>query len=127
MVSCDFSEKMIEKLKENYENPTVILGHDCSFAGELFMETSAKVFVAQGIPVRMAQGFVSTPMISLAANQFNCEIGVIITASHNPPSYNGFKLKAFFGGPLEPENVQAIEDIIPEQCSIDYKSIDIKR
>ena len=114
-------------LKQNYDNPTVILGHDCRFAGELFMETSAKVFVAQGIPVRMARGFVSTPMISLAANQYNCEIGVIITASHNPPSYNGYKLKAFFGGPLEPENVQAIEDIIPDQCSIDYESIDINK
>ena len=84
-------------LKKTYANPSVIVGHDCRFAGELFMETAVKVLVAQGIPVRMSRGFVSTPMISLAAFQFECEVGIILTASHNPPSYNGFKLKAFFG------------------------------
>ncbi|MFN5846223.1 MAG: phosphoglucomutase/phosphomannomutase family protein, partial [Flavobacteriia bacterium] len=74
-----------EWLKKNYEKPTVVVGHDCRFAGELFMETTVSVFLSQGIHVRMAKGFVSTPMISLAAKQFNCAIGVILTASHNPP------------------------------------------
>jgi phosphomannomutase len=113
-------------LKQKYNNPSVIVGHDCRFAGELFMETVAKVLVKQGIKVKMARGFVSTPMISLAANQFKCEVGVIITASHNPPSYNGFKLKAHFGGPLEPENVQAVEDLIPLKCTIDFSSVSIE-
>lgn len=112
-------------LKKTYANPSVIVGHDCRFAGELFMETAVKVLVAQGIPVRMSRGFVSTPMISLAAFQFECEVGIILTASHNPPSYNGFKLKAFFGGPLEPEKVQEVEDIIPDVCTIDYKAVNI--
>lgn len=112
-------------LKSNYDKPSVVLGHDCRFAGELFMETAARIFVSQGIHVRMSRGFVSTPMISLAANQFNCEIGVILTASHNPPSYNGFKLKAYFGGPLAPWHVQEVEDLIPDNCPIDFKGIDI--
>lgn len=112
-------------LKQKYDKPSVVVGHDCRFAGELFMETVVKVFLKQGIQVKMSQGFVSTPMISLAANQFNCGIGVIITASHNPPSYNGFKLKAFFGGPLAPEHVQEVEDIIPELCPLDLSSISI--
>ena len=112
-------------LKKTYANPSVIVGHDCRFAGELFMETAVKVLVAQGIPVRMSRGFVSTPMISLAAFQFECEVGIILTASHNPPSYNGFKLKAFFGGPLEPEKVQEVEDIIPDVCTIDYEAVNI--
>jgi phosphomannomutase len=115
-----------EWLKKNYENPSVVVGHDCRFAGELFMETTVKVFLSQGIHVRMSRGFVSTPMISLAANQFNCQIGVILTASHNPPSYNGYKLKAFFGGPLAPWHVQEVEDIIPEVCSIDFESVSIE-
>jgi phosphomannomutase len=113
-------------LKKNYDNPTVFVGHDCRFAGELFMETAVKVFIAQGIPVKMSRGFVSTPMISLAAYQFGCEIGVDLTASHNPASYNGFKLKADFGGPLAPEQVQEVEDIIPEVCSIDFENISIE-
>jgi len=113
-------------LLKNYSSPKVVIGHDCRFAGELFTETVAKVFLTQGIPVKMARGFVSTPMISLAAFQLECEIGVIITASHNPPSYNGFKLKAFFGGPLSPENVQEVEDIIPDTCSLDLGKISIE-
>lgn len=113
-------------LKKNYENPSVFVGHDCRFAGELFMETAVKVFIAQGIPVKMSRGFVSTPMISLAANTFGCQIGVDLTASHNPASYNGYKLKADFGGPLAPEHVQEVEDIIPDVCSIDFETISIE-
>jgi phosphomannomutase len=112
-------------LKEKYENPCIIVGHDCRFAGELFVDTAVKIFLSQGIHVRMAKGFVSTPMISLGAKKFNCGIGVIITASHNPPSYNGYKLKAFFGGPLAPNHVQEIEDIIPETNSIDFRTISL--
>lgn len=107
-------------LKNRYEKPTIVLGHDCRFAGELFMDVAAKVFLSQGIQVKMSKGFVSTPMISLAAKHFDCGIGVIITASHNPPAYNGYKLKAYFGGPLSPEHVQEVEDIIPDVCPIDY-------
>ncbi len=113
-------------LLKNYSSPKVVIGHDCRFAGELFTETVAKVFLTQGIPVKMARGFVSTPMISLAAFQLECEIGVIITASHNPAGYNGFKLKAYFGGPLSPENVQEVEDIIPDKCSVDLGKISIE-
>jgi phosphomannomutase len=114
-----------EWLKKNYEKPSVVVGHDCRFAGELFMETAVKVFLSQGISVRMSRGFVSTPMISLAAKQFGCQIGVILTASHNPPSYNGFKLKAYFGGPLAPWHVQEVEDIIPDECPINFNSVSI--
>lgn len=114
-----------EWLKKNYDKPTVVVGHDCRFAGELFMETAVKVFLSQGIHVRMSRGFVSTPMISLAANQFNCEVGVILTASHNPPAYNGYKLKAFFGGPLAPWHVQEVEDMIPDVCEIDFERVSI--
>jgi phosphomannomutase len=112
--------------KQNYEKPSIVIGHDCRFAGELFVETAVKVFLSQGIHVKMAKGFVSTPMISLAANQFNCGIGVVITASHNPPAYNGFKLKAYFGGPLSPAHVQEVEDIIPETNTLDLNSISLQ-
>ena len=113
-------------LKNNYDKPSVVVGHDCRFAGELFVETAVKIFLSQGIHVRMSKGFVSTPMISLAANQFNCGIGVIITASHNPPTYNGYKLKAYFGGPLAPEHVQEVEQLIPEKCPIDFASVSLE-
>ncbi len=104
-------------LKKNFEHPTVVLGHDCRFAGELFCETVAKVLMDNGIKVFLAKDFVSTPMISLGAKARNSSLGIIITASHNPPSYNGFKLKASYGGPLTPEKTSEIEPLIPEKSS----------
>ncbi len=112
--------------KKNFENPSIVLGHDCRFAGELFAHTAAKVFASQGIKVLLAKGFVSTPMVSLGAVKLKASMGVVLTASHNPPSYNGYKLKAHFGGPLSPEGVQEVEDIIPETNHIDLEALSIE-
>ncbi len=110
-------------LKKNFDRPSVVIGHDCRFAGALFMETAAKVFLHEGIKVMMADGMVSTPMVSLATKQLEASLGVVLTASHNPPSYNGYKLKAHYGGPLSPIEVQKIEDIIPDQHNLDLNSV----
>lgn len=112
-------------LKASNWTKQVALGHDCRFAGELFAETVAKVLLHEGIAVKMSKGFVSTPMISLAANHLDCGLGIILTASHNPPSYNGFKLKAHYGGPLTPDKVQEIEDQIPNSLPFDYAKVDL--
>jgi phosphomannomutase len=102
-------------IKKNFPNNlNVVLGHDCRFAGELFAENTARVFNANGIKVKMAKNFVSTPMISLGAVKLGSAIGVIITASHNPPAYNGFKLKAHYGGPSSPAVIDAVEQAIPD-------------
>ena len=112
--------------KINFDNPSITIGHDCRFGGELFTETAAKVFVSMGIKVYMSKGFISTPMISLATKNLNASLGVVITASHNPPSYNGYKLKGHYGGPLTSDKVQEVEDLIPNENSIDLNSISIK-
>ena len=52
-------------LNENKDYPSVVIGHDCRFAGELFAATAAKVLASKGVLVKLAKGFVSTPMISL--------------------------------------------------------------
>lgn len=113
-------------LKKNFKEPSVVVGHDCRFAGELFADTVAQVLIAHGIKVYQAQGFVSTPMVSLGAVHYKASLGIIITASHNPPSYNGYKLKGYYGGPLTPEKVQEIEDIIPEKVSVAYQAINLE-
>ncbi len=110
-------------VKKNFDKPSVVVGHDCRFAGELFAETTAKVFANAGVKVYLAKDFVSTPMISLGAKTLGTSLGVIITASHNPPSYNGYKLKGGFGGPLLSDDIQKIEDIIPETNSIDLENL----
>lgn len=110
-------------VKKNFESPSVVVGHDCRFAGRLFAETTAKVMSEVGIKVYLAEGFVSTPMVSLGAKRLNTSLGVVITASHNPPSYNGFKLKGHYGGPLLPEQVQEVEDLIPDSVDIELDNI----
>ncbi len=120
-------------LNKNFKNPSVVVGHDCRFAGQLFAETVAKVLTQHNIKVYLAKdpkaehgvSFVSTPMISLGAVNLKTSLGIIITASHNPSSYNGYKLKAHYGGPLTPEKVQEIEDIIPEKAALDTEKISL--
>lgn len=115
-------------VKKNFpKDPSIVVGHDCRFAGELFAETATKVFVSNGIKVHLARGFVSTPMVSLGAFRYKSAMGVILTASHNPPSYNGYKLKGIYGGPLIPEHVQEVEDIIPDTHGMDLAAIDLKK
>lgn len=93
---------------------TAVLGFDCRFGGPLFAETTAEVLVDHGIEVLMDPEFVSTPMISLGVRELSADMGIVITASHNPPSYNGYKLKSGYGGPTIPKDIQAVEDLIPE-------------
>ena len=113
-------------LNENNENPSVVIGHDCRFAGELFAETAAKVLASKGVLVKIVKGFVSTPMVSLGVVREKASLGVVITASHNPPSYNGYKLKGDFGGPLLPVDITAVENKIPDANSVDYNAISMQ-
>lgn len=96
----------------------VVIGHDCRFGGQMFAEITARVLGAYDIKVNLAKGFVSTPMVSLGVVKTKSDLGVVITASHNPPSYNGYKLKSHFGGPSVPADVTAVEDLIPDECSL---------
>jgi phosphomannomutase len=98
--------------------PKVVVGHDCRFGGELFAETVTKVLCANGVKVALAKGFISTPMISLGVLKLGAQQGVVITASHNPPSYNGYKLKGAHGGPSNPGDIAAVEALIPEEVTI---------
>ena len=113
-------------LNNNYSNPSIVLGHDCRFGGKLFSETVAKVLTKYNIKVKMAEGFVSTPMVSLGVVKESANLGVVITASHNPPTYNGYKLKGDFGGPLLPDKISEVEKLIPEINNIDLEKINFQ-
>jgi len=111
-------------LHQNFKDPKVLVGHDCRFGGELFTEVVTKVLCANGIKVALAKGFISTPMISLGVLKISAQQGVVITASHNPPSYNGYKLKGAHGGPSSPKDIAAVEALIPEDVTIPSESLD---
>lgn len=111
------SEAVSKWLLKKKNNPSVVIGHDCRFAGKLFMEEASKVFIAHGIKVFYSDAFVSTPMVSLGTLRTKADLGIVLTASHNPPEYNGYKLKGSFGGPLLPDDIADIEQIIPDNIS----------
>ena len=109
----------------NFKKPSVVIGHDCRFGGKLFVETAVKVFVSKGIKVHLAKSFISTPMISMGVKELKASIGVVITASHNPPEYNGYKLKGYFGGPLSSEKVEEVESLIPSEDKVYLNQVNI--
>jgi phosphomannomutase len=80
----------------------VLIGYDARFMSREFAEVSAAVMANAGIAVQLADSIVSTPMVSLLTLRENAAGGIVITASHNPARYNGFKIKGDFGGPALP-------------------------
>ena len=81
-------------LKKNFAEKyeiSVVVGHDCRNNSRLFAETSAKIFSANGIKVYLFDDMRPTPEISFAIRHLHCQSGIVITASHNPKEYNGYK------------------------------------
>lgn len=93
---------------------SMVIGYDCRFAGLLFAQTTVRIMGQHGIKVYFDRHFSSTPMVSLGVVKKQAKLGVVITASHNPPSYNGFKLKSELGGPSIPRDIDAVEALIPD-------------
>ncbi len=101
----------------------VVIGHDCRFGGSMFSQVTAEVLSAHGIEVYRASDYVSTPMVSYGVVHMKADLGIVITASHNPPSYNGFKLKSRHGGPSIPSEISEVEALIPEYSAFAQKEI----
>jgi len=87
----------------------VVVGYDARFLSREFAERTAEVLANKGIKVIISDKISSTPMVSLLSKKLNVAGGVVITASHNPAKYNGYKLKGDFGGPAHPEMIQKLE------------------
>lgn len=117
------AEATAQWLLKNYKEPSAVVGYDTRFGGELFSKTVANVLAHHGVKVFLGKDFSSTPMVSLATVKQKTSIGIIITASHNPPSYNGYKLKGSYGGPLLPEKVEEIEKLIPATNLMDIEKL----
>ena len=90
----------------------IIVGYDRRFLSEQFARRSAEVLAGNGFQVVLTSEPSPTPAVSYAVKALSAVGGVMITASHNPPSFNGFKLKADFGGSAEPSMCQAIEGLL---------------
>ena len=95
-------------------NRTIIVGYDRRFMAEAFAQTAAEAVTAAGFDVLLAETYAPTPAFSWAAKQHNALGALVITASHNPGSYSGLKVKGAFGGSVPPEVTQQIEALLAE-------------
>jgi phosphoglucomutase len=78
----------------------VAMAHDCRNNGKLFTEVAAQIFSANGIKVYLFDALRPTPELSFAVRHFGCKSGVVVTASHNPKEYNGYKVYWEDGGQI---------------------------
>ena len=98
--------------KESNADRGIVVGYDSRFLSDKFAEHAARVLATEGLKVWLTDKISTTPQVSLAAKQKRLAGGIVITASHNPAEYNGFKLKAGFGGPSAPEDVAKVQKFV---------------
>ncbi len=113
-----FANYLIEGGNQGQE---VVVGHDKRFSGEHFAAAAAEVLAANGFKVWLTDGATPTPVISYAVVDKKAVGAVNITASHNPPTDNGFKVRDENGGAIDPDGLKKIEALIPEDVA------DVKR
>ena len=109
-------------LKKTYtqEDIKVVIAYDCRHNSDTLAKTVAEVFSANGIKVFLFSELRTTPELSFAVRHLNCHAGIVLTASHNPPEYNGYKVYWTDGGQIVPPED---EKIITEINSLAFEDI----
>ena len=109
-------------LKESYPNQKikVAIAYDCRHNSDTFSRLVAEVLSANDIQVVLFEDLRPTPELSFAVNELNCNAGIVLTASHNPPEYNGYKVYWTDGGQIVPPQDKSIID---EVNSLEFSDI----
>lgn len=97
------TQGMADYVKQQYEHPTVAIAYDSRIKSDLFANVTARVFAANGVKAYLFKELMPTPTLSFAVRQLHCSAGIVITASHNPSQYNGYKAYGDDGCQLNPE------------------------
>lgn len=79
-------------LKANFDDPSCVIGFDARKNSDVFARDSAEIFTALGVRAYLYDALVATPMVAFAVRELGCSAGVMVTASHNPPADNGYKV-----------------------------------
>lgn len=93
-------------------NPEVVVGFDTRFLSDRYATEVARVMAGNGIVAWLTRADTPTPAVSYSVVDKKAAAGVMITASHNPPRYNGVKLKAAYGGSASPEQARQVENYL---------------
>lgn len=98
----------------------IVVGYDTRFLSQEFARAAAEVLARSGIPVLLAAAFAPTPVFSYAVVSRKALGAVVITASHNPPGFNGLKLKSERGGSVSPRVTAAIEALLTSSLATSH-------
>ena len=110
------SQGLADYLKKNFEEPSVAIGYDSRIKSDVFARTAAGVFAANGVRVSIWPVLMPVPTVSFAARYLHTSAGVMITASHNPSKYNGYKVYGPDGCQI---TVEAADNILKEIEKLD--------
>lgn len=99
-------------LNQLKQNPSVAIGYDSRIHSDDFARTAAEVFAGNGIQVHLYPRLMPTPALSFAVRDLHCDGGVVVTASHNPAKYNGYKVYGSDGCQITTEAAKAIQQAI---------------
>ena len=115
-------------VNKKYGKGAVAISHDSRIKADLFMNEAAKVLAANGIKVYITTELQPTPVLSYLVRYFNCQAGIMVTASHNPAAYNGYKAYGEDGCQMTDDAANAVYD---EICNIDIfndvKTMDLQK
>ncbi len=95
---------------KNAGQTRVLIGYDTRFLGPAFARRAAQVMAANGLEALVSESYLPTPAFSFAVKALGAGGGVMLTASHNPPAYQGFKLKGSYGGTATPDIYRAVAE-----------------
>jgi phosphomannomutase len=87
-------------LKENFDDPSVVIGYDARKNSDVFAKDSAQIFAGFGIRAHLFPELAATPLVAYAVRNLGASAGVMVTASHNPPGDNGYKVYDFSGSQI---------------------------
>ncbi len=113
-VAQGFASYLIQNGKQG---GSVVVGYDKRFDSEFFAAAVAEVLAGNGLHVHLTQGPTPTPVIAYAVVNMHADGAINITASHNPATDNGFKVRDAAGGAIDPAGLTKIESLIPESAS----------
>lgn len=103
--------------KEGLAGKGLVVGYDRRFLSREFAERVAEIAAGNDIQVWLTDNYAPTPAVSWAVHERGAGAGVMITASHNPPKYNGFKVKEAFGGSARPSTTKVLEEMVAQNMA----------
>ena len=88
---CKATQGFAEYINDSFSTPSVAIAYDSRNKSTYFAKSAAEVFAGNGIKVYIYKELMPTPLLSFAVRELKCSAGIVVTASHNPAAYNGYK------------------------------------